>query len=298
MVTAMTIAADRPTRGDMAAVIEALDRWAPPSAYNGQLHSGDVGWMLRLDDDVVDQALHVLRDRDEVVAVAMAEDGDALRLAIRPDRLHDLALAAALAEVADGLRSDGDVFSDAPAGSTYRSLLSSRGWVVDPDPWVVLYRPLGLRDGEYADELTTTLNSEADVVDRVGVQRSAFEGSTFTVDRWRQMAAGPGYEPGFDLLRRDRDGKPAAAATGWFGGVDKCAILEPVGTHTDHQGQGHGKAVSMSVMAALAKAGASGVIVHTPGSNAAAIRTYESCGLRQVEITHAMTRPSPSRLPC
>ncbi len=44
-------------------------------------------------------------------------------------------------------------------------------------------------------------------------------------------------------------------------------------------------------MAALASAGASGVRVLTPASNAAAVATYESCGLRQVDWTTAVKAP-------
>jgi len=45
-------------------------------------------------------------------------------------------------------------------------------------------------------------------------------------------------------------------------------------------------------MAALARAGASGVKVFTPASNAAALATYESCGMRHVDWATALVRPS------
>jgi ribosomal protein S18 acetylase RimI-like enzyme len=126
----------------------------------------------------------------------------------------------------------------------------------------------------------------------VEVQRSAFApGSTFTVDRWEQMRTGPTYDPRFEIVTWTPDGQPAAAATGWFAGVGRCAILEPVGTHRDHQGRGYGRRVNLAVMAALARAGADGVRVHTPGSNTAAVRTYRACGLREATVTTALARP-------
>lgn len=288
----VSIYAEPVPRSGAVELVEALQCWAPPHCYVGGLHAGDVGWFLRLDDDVVDGALHVVRDRGEVVAVAIAEPPEALRPLVRPDKMHDLEVAGALLELVDAIPASSEAYSEAASGSAFRSLLSANGWQLDPDPWVALYRPLTEADGAYVDARSSTLESAQDVTDRVAVQRSAFKGSTFTVDRWHQMAAGPGFDPAYEYLRRDDDGRPVAAATGWSAGRGKCAILEPVGTHPDHVGAGHGKAVSLAVIAALARGGASGVTVYTPASNAAAVRTYESCGLRQVEITHAMTRPA------
>jgi hypothetical protein len=44
-------------------------------------------------------------------------------------------------------------------------------------------------------------------------------------------------------------------------------------------------------MTALARAGASGVRVHTPAANAAAVATYVSCGLREVARTSTLIAP-------
>ena len=84
------------------------------------------------------------------------------------------------------------------------------------------------------------LAGETDVADRVAVQRAAFESSTFSVPRWRLMAAGPAYDRQLDLLARDEDGTPVAAGTAWSAGPGRCGLLEPVGTHRDHQRRGHG----------------------------------------------------------
>jgi ribosomal protein S18 acetylase RimI-like enzyme len=105
------------------------------------------------------------------------------------------------------------------------------------------------------------------------------------------MAAGPTYDARLDWLRRDADGAPAAGATAWSAGPGKCGILEPVGTHPNHRGLGHGVAVSKAAIAALARAGASGVTVHTPADNLGAVRTYEACGLRPVEHSYSLVRP-------
>jgi GNAT superfamily N-acetyltransferase len=281
------------TRTGAGSLVDALRSWEAPGCYPTGLHAGDVGWQLRLDDHLVDTSLLSVRDGTEIVAVALADQPNLLRPAVRPDRIHDLQLAQALADVVDAGDDDCPASSEAPGGSALRTVLSSRGWTVDPDIWTVLYRPLTSADGAFDDPQSRPLADSRDIADRVAVQRSAFSGSTFTVQRWHQMAAGPGYDAAFDLLRRADDGTPAAAATGWSAGPGRCGILEPVGTSPDSAGHGHGRAVSRAVIAALARAGASGVAVHTPLSNATAVRAYESCGLRQVELTTDLVRPVP-----
>ena len=50
------------------------------------------------------------------------------------------------------------------------------------------------------------LRGQDDVAGRVDVQRHGFERSTFDVDSWQRMAAGPGFRPELDLVLRRRDG--------------------------------------------------------------------------------------------
>jgi ribosomal protein S18 acetylase RimI-like enzyme len=289
----VSLSVEHVTRSGATALTDALVSWEAPGCYPTGLHAGDVGWQLRMDDEVVESSLILVRDDSEVAELAIVDQPNVLRPAFRPDRVHDLQVAAAVADVADSADGATPAWSEAPGGSALRTVLSSRGWTVDTDVWTVLYRPLSRADAADDDPLSRPLADDRDIADRVEVQRSAFERSTFTVERWRQMAAGPTYDASLDLLRRADDGTPVAAATGWSAGPGKCGILEPVGTHPDSAGHGHGRAVSRAVIAALARAGASGVAVHTPLSNTAAVRAYEACGLRQVELTTDLTSSRP-----
>jgi ribosomal protein S18 acetylase RimI-like enzyme len=286
----MALHVEHVTRAGAGAAVDALMSWEPPGCYPSGLHAGDVGWQLRLDDAVVDASLIQVRDGADVVAVALLDGPDQLRPAVRPDCLHDLQLARVLADLAEGTDDAVPSWCEARGGSALRTVLSSRGWTVDDDTWTVLYRALSPADADGDDPHSRPLADDHDIADRVEVQRSAFTGSTFTVERWHQMAAGPGYDPALDLLRRAADGTPVAAATGWSAGPGRCGILEPVAAHPDSAGHGHGRAVSRAVIAALARAGASGVAVHTPVSNTGAVRAYEACGLRQVELTTDLVR--------
>ena len=286
----MTITLRRGGRELAHELVGPLDAWTGQAPLTAHLHSGDIGWHLRLADRGLDGAFLIWEQDGVPVAAGLAED-DVLRTAVAPAHDRSTELAEELATVMAGFG-----YVDALGGTAVRRLLLDRGWSVDPDPWVLLYRELGPDDAGRSDPATRHVDGEPDVVARTAVQRSAFApGSTFQPELWHRMAAGPTYDRRFDQVTWTPDGEAAAAATGWFAGAGRCAILEPVGTHADHRRSGYGRRVSLGVMSSLARAGASGVRVHTPAANTAAVRAYESCGLRHVDWTTALVRPgSPS----
>jgi len=282
----MTITVRRGGRELAPDLIEPLHAWVQTAPLTANLHSGDLGWHLRGSDETLADAFLLWEDDGERVAVGLAED-TVLRTAVAPARDRDGALAEAMTEV----MADFD-YVDALSGTAARRRLLERGWSTDPAPWVLLYTDLSTRDRHLDDAGSRPLDGPDDVAARVAVQRSAFApGSSFSAELWTQMTAGPTYDGRFEMVTWTPAGEPAAAATGWHAGPGRCAILEPVGTHQDYQRQGYGRRVNRAVMAALASAGASGVRVHTPASNAAAVATYESCGLRQVDWTTAVKAP-------
>jgi ribosomal protein S18 acetylase RimI-like enzyme len=136
-----------------------------------------------------------------------------------------------------------------------------------------------------------TLAGEPDAADRALVQRSAFARSTFTVDRWHSMKRSPAGGLAVDTLVRTPAGEPAAAATGWFAGVGRCGLLEPVGTHPDHRGHGYGRDAVLGACAALVERGASSVAVLTPAANEGAAALYRSAGFAVLRENRDRIRP-------
>ncbi|HSS68199.1 MAG TPA: hypothetical protein VLK34_06575 [Nocardioidaceae bacterium] len=226
----MAIAVERGGRPLAATAIAALAEWAPQHGPVTGLHAGDVGWHLRLDDADLDGTIVVARDGGEIVATAIVES-EGLRPTLRPDRKDDEELAAALGELVQSLTETGtEVFCDAAPDSALRGWLIGHEWSLDPDPWALFYRPLSDAEANLGEGLACPVDTDDDVRDRVNVQFNAFQHSTFTVDRWHQMAAGPGYRRDLDLLRRDDSGVAVAGATTWTAGPERVGILEPVGT--------------------------------------------------------------------
>lgn len=263
----ISLARHRLTHAETGPALRALCEWTPVDAPGGGLHPGDVGWQLRFDDATV------LVWMDDVVPVAAGFlDSGVLRVTVAPGA--DLgALAADAAE----LLQPGNDSSDG---------LAVPGWEPNlEEAWLVMSwtpRPVSSRAAPVG---------EADAADRVLVQRSAFARSTFTVERWRTMKRSPAGGLAVEALVRTPAGQPAAAATGWFAGVGRCGLLEPVGTHPDHRGHGYGRDAVLGACAALADRGASAVAVVTPSTNDAAVALYRSAGFTVVRENRDWVRP-------
>jgi hypothetical protein len=121
-----------------------LDRWVAHQPRTVDLHSGDVGWQLRLPDTHLDGCFRLWENGDGVLAAGLTDNG-VLRLAISPEARDSAGLAEAIAESCDV------DYVDAPAGTALHDLLTAAGWSPDPDPWALLYKELGPDDAAHID---------------------------------------------------------------------------------------------------------------------------------------------------
>ncbi len=265
-----SLARHRLTTAETAPALRALSEWTPVDAPGGGVHPGDVGWYLRFDDAAV------FLWTDGVVPVAAGFlDGPVLRVTIAPGA----DLGALAADVEELLEPGIDSCDGLPVP----------GWELDQaEPWLVMSwtpQPVSSR-AEPVDE--------ADAADRVLVQRSSFANSTFTLERWHRMKQSPAGEFAVEMIVRTPTGEPAAAATGWFAGVGRCGLLEPVGANPDHRGHGYGRDAVLGACAALADRGASAVAISTPASNTGGVALYRSAGFTAVRETRDWVRPRPA----
>lgn len=272
-------------------VIEALSGWQPRFGCSSGLHPGDVGWRLREPAAQFARLLSVWRDpASTIVAVALLDEPRRLRVAVAPDREADHVLASTLAAALGELLPPGEAFVDLPSGPPLVAVrLVADGYEAEPDLEPLLYRALGSGDAGLPPDVRP-VRDDAEASARVDVQHSAFAGSTFTMEKWRRMASYPGYHRSLDLVAWTPQGVAAAAATAWSAGPGRCGLLEPVGTHPDHRRAGFGHRVIAGACSALAQLGASGVAVHTPASNTAAVAAYRACGFRTLAWTAALRR--------
>ena len=124
--------------------------------------------------------------------------------------------------------------------------------------------------------------------------RASFPNSTFTLERWRAMAATSPYRRARCLVAYDDDGNAVAATTVWSAGRGRPGLIEPLGVHRDHRGCGHGRAITVAAAAALRQLGSSSATVCTPSSNVGGVAAYMSAGFEKLtEVTDFRTSADP-----
>lgn len=286
-----------PTTTGLGPVVVALASWQHDDVPV-QLHPGDLGWQWRFGADVLADSLRVWSRGDEILAIGLvdrdvpAEEAAVIRMALAPsvDRDVDVArvLVGDLEDSATGVLPAGRATVEARFGHAFRSLLAGRGWLED-EPWTPLRRDL-TRTVEGCSLRVETVGS-SHVEARVAVQRAAFAGSTFTVDRWHTMTTGVPHQQARCLVGYDDEGAAVAAVTVWSAGAGKPGLLEPMGVHRDQRGRGNGTAITLAAAAALREMGSSSAVVATPTSNPGAVTTYAAAGFDAAPAVTDFRRP-------
>ncbi|MBA3232863.1 MAG: hypothetical protein H0T17_02785 [Propionibacteriales bacterium] len=277
------------SRADLPDIVATLMAWEGEASYPLGLHVGDVGWHARLPDDELDGTMRAFSRNGVWVAFGLFEPG-LVRPRIAPGLAYDAEVARAVADAVQAMPQP-QVCTDADPGSAFRTWLSAAGWTLDPDPWTCLYKPLDSGDRDLGDSATKPPADADGVCDRVAVQRAAFTGSTFTVEAWQRMATGPGFDPDLEMLSRDDVGRPVAGRDRLVGRGRKVRNPRTARHPPRPLGAGHGRRVLQALLGALGRAGCSGVSVHTPARNAAAVAVYTSSGMRAIENTQTLIRP-------
>ncbi|HEY1180056.1 MAG TPA: GNAT family N-acetyltransferase [Phytomonospora sp.] len=278
----MTIVVSTPDVDGLDAVLAALRDWQREGSLL-QLHPGDIGWYWRSGAEQTAATVRTWSRDGRILAVGLLDESDLLRLTIDPDARGDEELARGIADDIDdpdrGVLGKGEVYLEVPGDALVRDVLAEKGWH-DDDPWTPLRRDLsapvedsGLRVEVVGPELVAV---------RAAVQRSAFNSTHFTEERWHDMASGPAYADARCLVGFDDEDNAVAIVTVWSAGPGKPGILEPMGVHADHRGKGHGRAMNIAAAAALRDMGASSAMVATPSSNTGAVAAYRSAGFEEM----------------
>jgi GNAT superfamily N-acetyltransferase len=277
----VSIVLSKPGVDGLSEAVRALREWQFDGAPV-QLHPGDLGWYWRFGAEATAAAVRTWSRDGQILAVGLLDGPELLRLAIAPDAQHDQELAhqmvADVTQAERGVLPQGNVYIEARFGAVFQGLLLDDEWDAG-EPWTPLSRDL-TEPVEHCGVRIEVAGPERARV-RAAVQRAAFDGSTFTEERWHAMAAGPPYTHGRCLVAYDDQGTAVAAVTVWSAGPGKPGLFEPMGVHREHRGHGYGTAITIAAAAALREMGSSSAIVCTPSSNVAAVATYKSAGLQQ-----------------
>jgi GNAT superfamily N-acetyltransferase len=276
----MAIRLATPRVDELAEVLDVLRAWqrddGPP-----QLHPGDVGWFWRFGAETTAAAVRTWERDGDVLGVGLLDGPTLLRLALAPTAVDDEELAvqllADLTQPGREVLPAGPAYVEAPPPALVHGLLAEAGWPTG-EAWTPLRRDLS--EPVPTSDVRIEVVGPEQVEARSAVQRAAFDGSTFSVERWHAMVSGPAYADARCLLAYDGNGDAVAAVTVWSAGPGRPGLLEPMGVHREHRGHGHGSAVCLAAAAQLRELGASSATVCTPSANVAAVVTYTAAGFQ------------------
>ncbi len=290
VITGMAITVEKPDVDGLGEAVAALRDWQSEGVA-WQLHPGDLGWFWRSGAEAAAAAVRIWRRDGRILAVGLLDGADLLRVTTAPDVRRDEELAQRMAEdvIAPerGVLPPGGVAVEAPMDALLQDLLPGHGWRTG-EPWTPLR--LDLAEPVKAPDLRIETIGPDNCHVWADVMRGAFDGSTFTPEKWRMMATGAPYADSRYLVGYDERGDAVAAVAVWSAGAGKPGILEPMGVHRDHRGHGYGKAITVAAAAALQELGSSSAALGTPSSNVAAVATYKSAGFHARPEVRDLTR--------
>ncbi|WP_300682559.1 GNAT family N-acetyltransferase [Nocardioides sp.] len=105
------------------------------------------------------------------------------------------------------------------------------------------------------------------------------------------MAAGPAYRRARCLIAYDDHGTAVAATTVWSAGPGRPGLIEPLGAHPDHRGQGYGTAITLAAALTLQQMRSSQVLVCTPARNTGGVAAYVASGFERLPDVPDLRRP-------
>ncbi|MFL6024069.1 MAG: GNAT family N-acetyltransferase [Marmoricola sp.] len=265
-------------------VVAAVASWQHDGG-SVQVHPGDLGWNWSNGAEKLAAEVRVWRRDGEAVAVGLVdEDSGLVRMALAKTADHDEEIAdRLLADLSSGFR-----LVEARFGTALRHGLARDGWQAD-EAWAPLVRDLAGPVPEHGLRIEVVGPETAGAW--VAVHRAAFATSTFSLQRWQRMAASSAFRGARCLLGFDDQDVPVAATTVWSAGPGRPGLIEPLGVHRDHRGNGHGVAITRAAASALQELGSSSARVCTPSANTGGVAAYGAAGFDRLPDVTDFRRP-------
>jgi ribosomal protein S18 acetylase RimI-like enzyme len=133
------------------------------------------------------------------------------------------------------------------------------------------------------DSIVRPIMGEAEIYKRAEASYNAFK-STRRFDeywpRYQRFMRSPVYNPNFDLVTEAPDGQFASFCIIWPDPVNRIGLFEPVGTHSQFQSKGFGKAVVTEGLRTLKACGMNQAMVCAEYDNQAALDLYQAVGFK------------------
>ncbi|KAJ6789638.1 hypothetical protein PWT90_08270 [Aphanocladium album] len=303
----MEIILETPSPSFLGHITATLASWQSDIVAN-HIHPGDLGWFERFGTGKAAASVRIWSSAADktILAIGLLDGADLLRATVAPSARRNKALARAMAaDITDperGVLPRGSVSVDISADALVREhVAAADGWA-EGEQWTWLRADLGGAEAPPPPSSSSavgtanllraeTAQTAEQIRQRVDVLVKAFEGSTFTVDKWHAMAASPAYkETGAKCLVLYEGDEAVGAATVWSAGPGRPGMLEPVGVSAKHHGRGLGTALCRAAVEELRRMGASSAVVGTPSSNVSAVAAYKKAGFVMTRLHNDLYR--------
>lgn len=301
----MTVTMGKPDSEGLRALATALDGWQRDGGAI-QLHPGDLGWFSMRGVEATADALRAWFRQGRLVALGLLDGPDGLlRLALDPEACQDEEVARQvcvdISTPGRGVVPDGVAIVEARGADAIQQRLVSQGWQLD-EPWTPLHYDLS---EPVPDSLMKGAGLRVEVIgpDRADqwmeVHWSAFKSTPLSDERrrdiagwWLTMMRGPFADRGRSLALLDPQGQAVAITGVWSAGRGRPGLVEPMGVHQDHRGQGYGAAACEAAAAALQGMGSSSALVCAESANVGAVAAYTAGGFTAHSPVSDLTRPT------
>lgn len=242
----------------------------------------------------VEEMVRIWRDNTDIAAFALCypnhEGYDAfVAPAYRDSDVERAALEWAYATTRLNMNQNGkqgeNLLTDVAECDTARiRVLEKLGYLRDDASWLVL------NEAHFHDQVETFklphgfsirgATGPDDAEQLAAVHSGAFN-SNWTADVYRdEVMLKPGYHPELERVVVAPDGRFAAFCVLWLDEINHVGLFEPVGTHSDFQRMGLGKALMADSLRMLWQLGFSRAQVASEVSNDAANALYRSVGFQ------------------
>ena len=133
--------------------------------------------------------------------------------------------------------------------------------------------------------------SESDIPSRVMAQRSAFQSTKMTIDRYAFVRSHPGYTAQWDMVAIGSTGEVDAFCIVWVDTESQFALFEPVGCRQEHHRKGITRGLISHTLHQLYASGISHACVLSDGiAHNPAQYLYESCGFKWIDTLRMWRR--------
>ncbi|MFM2310328.1 MAG: hypothetical protein RLY87_2450 [Chloroflexota bacterium] len=277
---------------DFAAMQKLASRlWLQQAPYAYMLPGDLAWWRAATPDDSSIHSAELWRCGDDLVGFTWRVDGDV-------DFLADTAIPGLVQEmlthIAATTPSEGVVWAFG-RHTDRTTILEALGYtrgeagfrmhLMDPRNATAVPLP----PDWHVEKLAPTLSA---TTERAAAQRSAFQSTKMTTERYAFARTLPGYSPEWDMVLRDPAGTIISFVTIWVDAATQTALFEPVGCIHVYKRQGWARRLLCTALVKLAEAGitTASVLSDPPSAAHPAGWLYESCGFHPIDTLYQWNR--------